>query len=655
MFRITNENLKPRKYQLDALEKAKKGNAVICLPTGTGKTLVGLMWACHLLNERKAKRILVLEPSRFLVNQISDYYAKNSNIKVEKLYGTTPKEERVKLWDKGDVVVTTPQTAFNDINWLNFDAVIVDECHHTTGEHAYAKLMQSYNFKYKLGLSATIPAGKEEEIKRHIGEIYRWSWNHPDVKDYVPEWYAEVYDAEFDENHRKVYEKLRRIRYELEGTPFAGLCSLAMRMLCRDGALALKETLEKENTMSALLRGEVYEDLVKCDVHKLGEMRKVIEQHDFGKAIVFVDRVVLARKIYKEFEELNPVLLLGRVHSSEEAQMRAVREAASEDVKLVVSTSAGEEGIDLPSADLLIVWSNVVSAVRFIQRTGRIMRKTKQSLKIAAYIATPETEDYDALWRGMVAARNAGVEIPGIDVEALSKGTVVESIISFLQLNPTSITTISEALQIPVKKLNSWLREAINRGKVFYFYLFPYDPMRMAVALRRYKNREYDEYLLPHLKRYFKSFGSSIADIRRHVESGYASYKHMKFFANFVINRFTENDRIYALSEDVALILSDYSDYFKVPAHFKFELNYGFSHKKRSEYTVYGTSDEIFEQIKGHVVGKRVYLYFSSWGVYTGANVRYNGCYTEETLELVVRNAGWICWNVKKMNEIIGS
>ena len=122
MFRITNENLKPRKYQLDALEKAKKGNAVICLPTGTGKTLVGLMWACHLLNERKAKRILVLEPSRFLVNQISDYYAKNSNIKVEKLYGTTPKEDRAKLWDKGDVVVTTPQTAFNDINWLDFDA-----------------------------------------------------------------------------------------------------------------------------------------------------------------------------------------------------------------------------------------------------------------------------------------------------------------------------------------------------------------------------------------------------------------------------------------------------------------------------------------------------------------------------------------------------
>ncbi len=648
MFRIVNKNLKPRKYQLDALEKAEKENAVICLPTGTGKTLVGLMWACHLLNEGKAKRILVLEPSRFLVNQISDYYAKNSNVKVEKLYGTTPKEDRAKLWDRGDVVVTTPQTAFNDIERLDFDAVIVDECHHTTGEHAYAKLMQSYDFKCKLGLSATIPASKEEEIRRYIGEIYRWSWNHPDVRDYVPEWYAEVYDAEFDENHRRVYEKLRRIRYKVEGGPFAGLYSLAMRMLCRDGALALKETLEKENTMSALLRDEIYEDLVKCDVHKLGEMRKAIEQHDFEKAIVFVDRVVLARRIYEEFKELNPVLLLGRIHSSEEAQMRAVREAASDEVKLVVSTSAGEEGIDLPSADLLIVWSNVVSAVRFIQRTGRIMRKTK-AMKTAAYIATPETEDYDALWRGMVAARNAGVEIPGIDVEALSKGTVVESIISFLQLNPTSIGTISEALQIPVKKLNSWLREAVNRGKVFYFYLFPYNPMRMAVALQRYKKGEYDEYLLPHLRRYFKSFGLN-ADVRKYVESG--SKRNIEALANFVINRFTENDRIYALSEDVALILSDYSDYFKVPAHFKFELNYGFSHKKRSEYTVYGTPEEIFEQIKD-VVGKRVYLYFSSWGVYTGANVRYSGCYTEETLELVVRNAGWICWTVEKMNEVI--
>ncbi len=654
MFEITNENLKPRKYQLDALERAKKGNAVICLPTGTGKTLVGLMWACHLLNEGKAKRILILEPSRFLVNQISKYYAKNSNINVNTLYGVTPRENRAELWSEGEVVITTPQTAFNDVEWLDFDAVIVDECHHTTGEHAYAKLMKSYDFKYRLGLSATIPSNKEEEVKRYIGEIYRWSWNHPDVKDFVPEWYAEVYDAEFDENNRRVYERIREIRYKLEGTPFSGLCSLAMRMLCRDGSLALKETLEKENRMSEILRDEIYEDLLKCNLHKLGEMKKVIEQHEFEKAIVFVDRVVLARKVYDEFKDLNPVLLLGRIHSSEEAQKRVVEEAASEDVRLVISTSAGEEGIDLPAADLLIVWSNTVSPVRFIQRTGRIMRRSKAGLKIAAYIATPESEDYDALWNGMIAAMEVGIEIPGIDVEALAKGRVVETVMSFLKMNPTSIDAISSSLKVPISKLENWLGEAVKRGKAFYFYRLSYDPIRIAEAIRNYKNGVYDPYIHEYVKSFLKSFYKEVTDakVRQHIQSG--PKRNIEAITNHIMMKgLTKNNRIYALSEEADLIRVEYSQYFDVPPDFKFKVYYGFSHQKRSQYDFFGTAEEIFNHLGVNAVNKRVYLIFTAYGFYTKASVQYSGYYNERTLELVARNAGWICWNISMMNKNI--
>ncbi|MEM2900348.1 MAG: DEAD/DEAH box helicase family protein, partial [Thermoplasmata archaeon] len=141
MFKITRD-IEVRKYQKDALQKAiESKRCIICLPTGTGKTLVGLMYACYLLNEKEVRKILILEPTRFLVTQVTDYYIENSNIETKMLYGTTPRDERITQWRKGKVVVTTPQTAFNDIDHLNFDAIIVDECHHTTGEHAYAKLM----------------------------------------------------------------------------------------------------------------------------------------------------------------------------------------------------------------------------------------------------------------------------------------------------------------------------------------------------------------------------------------------------------------------------------------------------------------------------------------------------------------------------------
>ena len=62
------KELKLRPYQKKALKLALESEGVvICLPTGTGKTLVGCAWVCELLNRGLAHRVLVLEPSRFLV------------------------------------------------------------------------------------------------------------------------------------------------------------------------------------------------------------------------------------------------------------------------------------------------------------------------------------------------------------------------------------------------------------------------------------------------------------------------------------------------------------------------------------------------------------------------------------------------------------
>lgn len=65
----------PREYQHDAHAWAtSRDDAVVCLPTGTGKTLVGCMWARTRLATQSVDRILILEPSRFLVEQTHAYY-----------------------------------------------------------------------------------------------------------------------------------------------------------------------------------------------------------------------------------------------------------------------------------------------------------------------------------------------------------------------------------------------------------------------------------------------------------------------------------------------------------------------------------------------------------------------------------------------------
>jgi len=59
--------MEPRSYQSEAAEWAlTKKQAVCCLPTGTGKTLVAVLWLKLLFEQDKIERALVLEPTRFL-------------------------------------------------------------------------------------------------------------------------------------------------------------------------------------------------------------------------------------------------------------------------------------------------------------------------------------------------------------------------------------------------------------------------------------------------------------------------------------------------------------------------------------------------------------------------------------------------------------
>ena len=110
---------KLREYQKEALDYAlSRENAVCVLPTGTGKTLVGLSWCCSLLNNGKVKRVLILEPTRFLVEQIYNYYLTNANFtkkELIKIYGVMDQKERIKEWEKESVIsICTPQVAVND-------------------------------------------------------------------------------------------------------------------------------------------------------------------------------------------------------------------------------------------------------------------------------------------------------------------------------------------------------------------------------------------------------------------------------------------------------------------------------------------------------------------------------------------------------------
>ncbi len=183
------------------------------MPTGSGKTLIAAIWSKELLKRGIVKKIIVLEPTRILVEQAARFLAWVRGVPTLAIHGEIPKPRRRMLWRKARIAVATPETALSDIEVVEqegFDGLVVDECHHTTGKDAYAVFVRRKSFKRRLGLSAYIPRSRVPEIEKYIGVIRVWSWRDERIKKYVPPWIGEIYEAELNSFEKKFSKHLRR-------------------------------------------------------------------------------------------------------------------------------------------------------------------------------------------------------------------------------------------------------------------------------------------------------------------------------------------------------------------------------------------------------------------------------------------------------------
>lgn len=116
---------------------------------------------------------------------------------------------------------------------------------------------------------------------------------------------------------------------------------------------------------------------------KLKELvNKRISKFSDLKIIVFNQYRESAQTIVRELKTLEciePVLFVGQakkgeVKMSQKEQKRILEDFRDSKYNVLVSTSVGEEGLDIPKVDLVIFYEPVPSAIRQIQRIGRTGR-----------------------------------------------------------------------------------------------------------------------------------------------------------------------------------------------------------------------------------------------------------------------------------------
>ncbi|SEV82374.1 DEAD/DEAH box helicase [Natrinema salifodinae] len=330
-----------RDYQRTWVDRfAEAGEGVFVGPPGSGKTVAAMGAMAHVEGET-----LVLVPSRDLAQQWADAIVEYTSLEPHQIgqYHGGRKEVR-------PVTIATYQIAGMDRHRSLFDdrewgLVVFDECQHVPSDvYRRSTHLQS---KHRLGLSASPirEDDRQKEIFTLVGPPIGTDWEALFEAGFVAEPELEIrYVPWGDEEQRNAYGSA-------------------------DG--------REKYRIAARNRG------------KIDEVRYLLSAHPDSKAIVFVDYLEQGRELA---EALDVPFLSGETPHHE--RRRLLGEFRRNERDLLLISRVGDEGIDLPTADLAIVASGLGGSRRQgTQRAGRTMRPAGGALVYV--LATRGTREED--------------------------------------------------------------------------------------------------------------------------------------------------------------------------------------------------------------------------------------------------------------------
>ncbi|MFN3267719.1 MAG: DEAD/DEAH box helicase [Zestosphaera sp.] len=343
-----------REYQLEALNKwlSNSGRGIVALPTGSGKTHIGIA-AITKINEAT----LIITYTKEQLTQWEKFIKTFTDIPPSHIGLYYSREKKIL-----PVTLATYQTAFKYIEKLApyFNLLIIDEVHHLPAEK-FKHIAITSPAKYRLGLSATPyrEDGKHSELFPLMGGvIYYKTTQELAEKGFLAKFRIETIKVDLKSTEKKEYLKLRKQFRELvSGLDFKTLVDLAKR--------------GDEKAIRAL---EIHSEILKIlsmNESKLEKVKEIVERElsEGKKIIVFAHYVALAEKIANE---LGAYLLTGEIEETKRKSILDQFRRAESGVLVV--TTVGDEGLDIPDASVGILVAGTGSRRQFIQRLGRLLR-----------------------------------------------------------------------------------------------------------------------------------------------------------------------------------------------------------------------------------------------------------------------------------------
>lgn len=358
----------------------------LIMPTGSGKTRVGVMAITRHLDSVGGKVLIIVPTSNLRDNEWVNEFTK---------WGYKEYLQHV--------TIECIQTAYkNTYKYADYSLMVIDEVH-TTLSPKYSKIY-SLRIPYMLGLTATPP--DREEYKKYLQDIlptvYELTVHEAIDKQLVAPYLLYNLPVRFTRAERAMYNKFNQMFNSAQlqlNTYIKAFPSLYKGKTAFDLA---QEATNDPNHQYKKAGQKFWQgmSLRKWVCYKASRKLEaclgIIQKYPDKKWIVFSKTTAFADELHKLLQEKNipSVAYHSKMKTAERAEI--LEQAKDPSIKVICTAEALNAGYDLPAIDGGICASGTATFLTFIQQLGRSIRfiPNKRALFVNLYVEYTQEETW---------------------------------------------------------------------------------------------------------------------------------------------------------------------------------------------------------------------------------------------------------------------